>query len=123
MNGVYESINHKIQYHTMSAIWDQIMSWRVVKYFVQNFGMSNHRLNALNNPEIARIYQYITHVVQNVVFINNDNAVLIANHQTQRKNKEIKKLLIDSLRKYFHITPNALNDISFESIGVFVFLK
>ena len=95
----------------------------MVKRFVQNFGTSKPRFNALKKPEIASMNQNITHVVQNVVFINNDNAVLIANHQTQRKNKESKKLLIDSLRKYFHITPNALNDISFVSIGVFVFLK
>lgn len=95
----------------------------MVKRFVQNFGTSKPRFNALKKPEIASMNQNITHVVQNVVFINNDNAVLIANHPTQRKNKEIKKLLIVSLRKYFLITQKTLNDIALVRIGVLVFLK
>lgn len=86
-------------------------------------GTKNHIFKALITQAKARKYPYETPLVQNDSCINKDKDALIINHPTQRKNNEIKKFLMVSLRRYFPITVNALNVIDFIVSGWFVFWK
>jgi hypothetical protein len=107
----------------MSDICEIIMTCLGKKFLSQNFGINNHRFNALNIHAIAKKYPYCSPVVQNKLFMYNDCEALIVYAPIPSNHRDTIKFLNSGFLRYFHITTKLLYVSFLALFNIFVFLK